>query len=159
MKIKLIVVGTIKDKNLQSLINDYKKRISKYANLDEIIINETLEPRNASENDIKRVINSEGDKIMQKIKDRDYVIALDKDGENLDSISFANLINNSFVLGDGTIDFVIGGSNGLSDDVKKKAHKIVSFSSLTFPHQLFRLILLEQIYRSFKIINNEPYHK
>lgn len=159
LKIKLIVVGTIKDKNLQSLINEYKLRISKYATVEEIIINETLEPKNASENDIKRVIGSEGAKILQKIKDREYVIALDKDGYDLDSIAFSNLIKNGLVNGDGTIDFVIGGSNGLSEDVKKKAHRTVSFSKLTFPHQLFRLILLEQIYRSFKILNNEPYHK
>ena len=144
--IKIICVGKIKEKYLTDLINDYKTRISKYHKIEIIEL---------KDNDI----NSESEEILKIINPKDYNICLDIKGENYDSISLSNMINDIFSSGKGTITFIIGGSNGVNENVKNKCDKLISFSNLTFPHGLFRGILLEQIYRSFKIINNESYHK
>ena len=144
--IKIICVGKIKEKYLTDLINDYKTRISKYHKIEIIEL---------KDNDI----NSESEEILKIINPKDYNICLDIKGENYDSISLSNMINDIFSSGKGTITFIIGGSNGINENVKNKCDKLISFSKLTFPHGLFRGILLEQIYRSFKIINNESYHK
>lgn len=144
--IKLICMGKIKEDYLNKLIDDYKKRISRYHKIEIIELNDS--------NDLQK----ESVDILKHINNQDYVIALDIDGENLDSVSLAKKIDTTF-LNYGTITFIIGSSFGLHEDIKRRANYRLSFSKLTFPHGLFRGILLEQIYRSFKILNNETYHK
>ena len=144
--IRIVCVGKIKENYLNDLINDYKTRISKYHKL------EILELK---DNDI----NTESNEILNHIKKEDYNILLDIKGDKVDSVGLSKLINDTFVNGYGTINFIIGGSNGVNDNVKSFVNKRLSFSDLTFPHGLFRGVLLEQIYRSFKILNNESYHK
>ena len=144
--IKLICMGKIKEDYLNKLIDDYKKRISRYHKIEIIELNDS--------NDLQK----ESVDILKHINNQDYVIALDINGENLDSVSLAKKIDSTF-LNYGTITFIIGSSFGLHEDVKRRANYKLSFSKLTFPHGLFRGILLEQIYRSFKILNNETYHK
>ena len=139
-------MGKIKEDYLNKLIDDYKKRISRYHKIEIIELNDS--------NDLQK----ESVDILKHINNQDYVIALDIDGENLDSISLAKKIDSTF-LNYGTITFIIGSSFGLHEDIKKRSNYRLSFSKLTFPHGLFRGILLEQIYRSFKILNNETYHK
>ena len=139
-------MGKIKEDYLNKLIEDYKKRISRYHKIEIIELNDS--------NDLQK----ESVDILKHINNQDYVIALDIDGENLDSVSLSKKIDSTF-LNYGTITFIIGSSFGLHDDVKRRANYKLSFSKLTFPHGLFRGILLEQIYRSFKILNNETYHK
>jgi 23S rRNA (pseudouridine1915-N3)-methyltransferase len=139
-------MGKIKEDYLNKLIDDYKKRISRYHKIEVIELNDS--------NDLQK----ESVDILKHTNNQDYVIALDIDGENLDCVSFAKKIDSTF-LNYGTITFIIGSSFGLHEDVKRRANYRLSFSKLTFPHGLFRGILLEQIYRSFKILNNETYHK
>ena len=139
-------MGKIKEDYLNKMILDYKTRISRYHKIEIIELNDS--------NDLQK----ESVDILKHINNQDYVIALDIDGENLDSVSLAKKIDSIF-LNNGTITFIIGSSFGLHEDIKKRANYRLSFSKLTFPHGLFRGILLEQIYRSFKILNNETYHK
>lgn len=139
-------MGKIKEDYLTKMIEDYKKRISRYHKIEIIELNDS--------NDLQK----EAVDIQKHINNQDYVIALDINGENLDSESLAKKIDSIF-LTNGTITFIIGSSYGLHEDIKKRANYKLSFSKLTFPHGLFRGILLEQIYRSFKILNNETYHK
>ena len=143
--IRIICVGKLKEKFYQDAVLEYMKRMNKYH---KVVIDEVMDSD-------KR---SEGDLILKKIRDKDYVVTLEIDGKEMDSLAFATFIDSSF-LKHGSIVFVIGGSDGLDDRVKKRADDRVSFSKLTFPHQLFRVILLEQIYRSFKILHHERYHK
>ncbi len=144
--IKIICLGKIKEEYLNKLIEDYKKRISRYHKIEIIELKD--------ENDLLIEKNN----IEKYINNQDYVIALDIDGNNLDSVSLAKKIDETF-LSHGTITFIIGSSYGIHEELKKRADYRLSFSKLTFPHGLFRGILLEQIYRSFKILNNETYHK
>lgn len=144
--IKVICLGKIKEDYLLQMINDYKKRISRYHKIEIIELKD--------ENDLLIEKNN----IEKYISNQDYVIALDIDGTNIDSVSLAKKIDETF-LNYGTITFLIGSSYGLHEDIKKRANYRLSFSKMTFPHGLFRAILLEQIYRSFKILNNETYHK
>ena len=143
--IQIICVGKLKENYLKDAVADYVKRISKYH---KIVITELAE---------EKTIELEGEKILKQIKD-DFVIVLDIGGKQADSVTFSQLIDNTFNF-NSKLTFVIGSSLGLSVKVKNRANETISFSKLTFPHGLFRLILLEQIYRSFKIINNETYHK
>lgn len=147
--IKIICVGKIKEKYFIEAIKEYQKRLSKYTKL-EII---ELPDYNY---DIKKTLDTEGKNILSKIKEKDFVVTMEINGNNLSSEEFSSFIDKNI---SNNITFIIGGSNGLSSDVLKRSDYRLSFSSLTFPHQLFRIILLEQIYRSFKIINNESYHK
>ncbi len=144
--IKIICLGKIKEDYLNKLIDDYKKRISKYHKIEIIELNDT--------NDLEK----EAVDISKHIHNQDYVIAMDIDGDILNSEGLANKIDKTF-LTNGTITFIIGSSNGLHPSIKDRANYRLSFSKLTFPHGLFRGILLEQIYRAFKILNNESYHK
>ena len=144
--IKIICMGKIKEDYLNKLIDDYKKRISRYHKIEIIELNDS--------NDLQK----ESVDILKHINNQDYVIALDIHGENLDSVDLAKKIDSTF-LNYGTITFIIGSSFGLHEDVKRRANYKLSFSKLTFPHGIFRGILLEQIYRSFKILNKETYHK
>lgn len=159
MTINLVTVGKIKETAVVSLISEYSKRISKFAKVNIIEIKDLASDESASEKDKLAVIEEEGRLILDKIRDREFVIALAIEGDMLTSEKLAALLEKGFVAGGSKITFVIGGSLGLSDKVKKRANTLFSFSRLTFPHQLVRLMLLEQVYRSFKIINNEPYHK
>ena len=144
--IKIVCVGKIKEEYLNNLIQDYLKRINKYHNIKIIEV---------KDNDNLKV---ETENLLKVIDNKDYNIVLDINGQMLDSINFAKHIDNLFNY-NSVITFIIGGSNGLSDVIKNLAKEKLSFSTLTFPHGLFRGLLLEQIYRSFKIINNESYHK
>ena len=144
--IKIICFGKIKEKYLKELINDYHKRISKYHKLEIIELKD-------NENIFK-----EEKELLSIYNKNEYNIVLDSHGQTYESIEFATHLNDLFNY-NGTITFIIGGSNGLTDNLKNMANEIISFSSFTFPHGLFRGILLEQIYRGFKINNNETYHK
>lgn len=149
--LKIICVGKIKEKYLQDAIKDYQKRISKYTKI------EIIELQEENQKEIPKCIELEGNKILNQIKEKDYVITLEVEGNILTSLEFSKNIEKKEGLGN--IIFVIGGSYGISDDVKRRSNQKISFSKLTFPHQLFRVILLEQIYRAYKIKNNESYHK
>ena len=148
---KIICIGKIKEKYLMEAIEEYQKRISKYTKL-EII---ELPDYNY---DIKKTIKEESDNIMKVLNKNDYNILLDINGSLLSSIELSDKINN-ILINNSNITFIIGGSFGVSDEIKNMVNYKLSFSRMTFPHQLFRVILLEQIYRSFKIINHEEYHK
>lgn len=147
--IKIICVGKIKEKYFIEGVKEYQKRLSKYTKL-EII---ELPDYNY---DKEKTIYEEGKNILSKINDKDYVITMEIKGQKLDSISLSKFIYDKLSM---NLVFIIGGSHGLSDEVLRRSNYSLSFSNLTFPHQLFRVLLLEQIYRSFKIINNESYHK
>ena len=159
MNISIISVGKIKEKYLKLGIEEFSKRLSKYSKLEFIELDDEKCPENLSEKDVLIVKEKEGNKILSKIKNNSYVIALAIDGKNLSSEELAEKISSLAVSGKSHITFVIGGSLGLSDDVLKRANYKLSFSKMTFPHQLMKLILLEQVYRAFRINNNEPYHK
>ncbi|MDD5802002.1 MAG: 23S rRNA (pseudouridine(1915)-N(3))-methyltransferase RlmH [Solobacterium sp.] len=151
--LKLICVGRVKDASLKALIDDYQKRIQKYHKLEITEVKD--EPIRDNE---KEVLDIEASRIMSKIDKDDYVILLDLHGEPLDSVSFAKKIDKLFVSCS-KITFVIGGSLGLGEEVKKRANYRLKLSDMTFLHQMTRLIILEQIYRCFKILNHETYHK
>ena len=151
--LKLICVGKVKDASLKALIDDYQKRIQKYHKLEVIEVKD--EPIRENE---KEVLDIEASRIMSKIDKDDYVILLDLHGESLDSVSFANKIDKLFVSYS-KITFVIGGSLGFGEEVRKRANYRLKLSDMTFLHQMTRLIILEQIYRCFKILNHETYHK
>jgi len=159
MNINIVTVGKLKEKYLKLGIEEFSKRLSKYCKLDFVELDDEKCPENLSEKDMLIVKDKEGKKILSKIKSNSYVIALAIDGKNLSSEELADTISNLGVRGKSHITFVIGGSLGLSDEVLKRADYKLSFSKMTFPHQMMKLILLEQVYRSFRINNNEPYHK
>lgn len=159
MKITIISVGKIKEKFFLNAIKEYTKRLSKFCNLVEIVIQDERADDNYSAKQIEQVKEKEGTKILKKIRDSSYVITMCIDGKNITSIELANKIKKLGIDGISDIVFVIGGSNGLSENVISRANYKLSFSKMTFPHQLFKVILLEQIYRSFKINANESYHK
>ncbi|CEN86207.1 rRNA large subunit methyltransferase [[Clostridium] sordellii] len=159
MNITIISVGKLKEKYLKLGIEEFSKRLSKYCKLDMIELDDEKCPENLSDKDMEIVKNKEGQKILSKIKNNSYVIALAIDGKNLSSEALADTISKLTVRGISHITFIIGGSLGLADEVLKRADYKLSFSKMTFPHQLMKLILLEQVYRSFRINNNEPYHK
>ncbi len=146
--IKIICVGKIKEKYLKDAILEYKKRISKYIKI------EIIEVSDETDN----ILNKERDSIFRFIKEKDYVITLEIDGEAISSLEFAKKIDKTFISYP-NITFIIGGSYGLHKDIKNRSNFALSFSKMTFPHPLFRVLLLEQIYRSFKILHNESYHK
>lgn len=144
--IKIICVGKIKEKFFKEAINEYLKRLSKYTKIEIIEVDDS------------NILEKEANLINKYINDKDYVITLEIEGNELSSIDLANKID-SVLLNNSNITFIIGGSYGLSESIKTRSNYKLSFSKLTFPHQLFRIILLEQIYRSFRILNNESYHK
>ncbi len=150
--IKLICVGKIKEKYLQDAINEYKKRLSKYTKLDIIELKDITHP------ELDKVKKEEGELILRNIKSTDNVIVLDIIGHELTSLELAEKLE-QLENKNSDLTFIIGGSYGLSDEVKKRANYSLSFSKLTFPHQLFRVIFLEQLYRTYKIRHNESYHK
>lgn len=159
MKITIISVGKLKETYLIDGIAEYAKRISKYTKLEEIVLND--EPIKDKTNDTlnEEIKEKEGKRIIEAIPSKSYVIALDLKGQMLDSVELANKILDIQTYNASQITFIIGGSLGLSKEVIKHADYRLCFSKMTFPHQLMKLILIEQIYRSFKINNNETYHK
>lgn len=150
--IKIICVGKIKDDYLKEAIEEYKKRLSKYTKL------EIIELQDINNNNINIILEKEKELILNKISEKDYVITLEIEGKELSSIELSNKIDNILIT-NSNITFIIGGSYGLHEEIKLRSNFKLSFSKLTFPHQLFRVMLLEQIYRSYKILNNESYHK
>lgn len=159
MKIKVISVGKLKEQYLVDGIKEYAKRISAYADLELIEVSDERIPDKASLAEETMVKAKEGRKILDKIKQDDFMILLDVSSRQMDSIEFAKKIEECMINGKSTIAFVIGGSLGHGADVKARANLMLSFSKMTLPHQLMRLVLTEQIYRAFKIIKNETYHK
>lgn len=159
MKITLICVGKIKEKYLNDAINEYSKRLSKYCRLEIIEVADEKTEENASDTVNEQVKSKEGERILKHIKDGSYVITLEILGKMLNSTELADKLEKTGLNGKSHITFIIGGSLGLSETVSKRSDYNLSFSKMTFPHQLMRVILLEQIYRSFRINNNEPYHK
>ncbi len=159
IKISIISVGKIKEKYLKLGIDEFSKRLSKYCKLDIIELSDEKAPENLSLKEMNIIKDKEGRAIISKIKQNSYLIALAIDGEKFSSEKFAKKLDKLTVEGNSHLCFVIGGSLGLSDEVLSRANMKMSFSDMTFPHQMMRLILLEQIYRCFRINNNEPYHK
>lgn len=149
--IKIITVGKIKEKYFRDAIDEYLKRLSKYTKIDLIEVPD-------EDYDIKKTLLKEKDSILKHVSEKDYVITLEIEGKELNSVELSNKINDT-MINNSDITFIIGGSYGLHEDIKKISNYALSFSKMTFPHQLFRIMLLEQIYRSFKILNNETYHK
>ncbi len=158
MNIKIISVGKIKEKYLASGIEEYSKRLSRYAKLDFVEIKDEKAPENLSLKDMENIKDIEGQRIISRISN-EYVIALAIQGKQLSSEDLAKTITEIATYKTSDISFVIGGSLGLSEEVLNRADMKLSFSKMTFPHQLMKMILLEQIYRAFRINNNEPYHK
>jgi 23S rRNA (pseudouridine1915-N3)-methyltransferase len=159
MNINIITVGKLKEKYLKDGIEEYKKRLTRYCTLDIIEVPDEKAPENLSEKEEEQIKNKEGANILKYIKENTYVIALAINGNNLSSEAFSELIEGLGINGNSNVAFVIGGSLGLSNEVLTRANYKLSFSKMTFPHQLMRLILIEQVYRGFRIINGEPYHK
>ncbi len=159
MKITLVTVGKIKEKYFTMAIDEYSKRLSRYCKLEIIELADEKTPDSASEAEEEQIKCREGERILKNIKDDSFVITLEIKGEMIDSVSLSQKMDKLGVDGISNITFVIGGSLGLSSEVSKRANYKLSFSKLTFPHQLMRVILLEQIYRSFRISSGEPYHK
>lgn len=159
MNIKIICVGKLKEKFLKEGICEFQKRIKTYANLEIVEVKDEACPENSSEMEMEKIKEVEGERILSKISKGSYVIALDIGGKSLTSEDFAEKIESLSVEGISAIDFIIGGSLGLSNDVKNKSDYRLSFSKFTFPHGLMRFVLVEQVYRAFRIINNHPYHK
>ena len=159
MNITIIAVGKLKEKYLKQAIDEYSKRLSRYCKLEVIELPDEKTPDNASEKEEQQIKEKEGRLILSKIKDNSYVVAMDLKGKQITSEEFASFISNCGVTGNSNIVFIIGGSLGLSEGVIKRANYKLCFSKMTFPHQLFRVMLLEQVYRGFRITNNEPYHK
>lgn len=159
MKITIVCVGKIKEKFYRDALAEYTKRLSRYCSLSITEVADEKTKEQASDVECAIIKDREGERILKSIREDGYVITLAIDGKNLDSVELSKKIENLALTGKSNIYFVIGGSLGLSDEVMKRADYKLSFSRMTFPHQLMRVILLEQIYRSYRIINHEPYHK
>lgn len=159
MEIRILSVGKIKEKYLNDGIAEYAKRLGRYCRLSFVQVADEKTPDKASNALNAQIKATEGQRLLKHIREQDYVIALAIDGKMLDSVELSNLMERLGVQGESTIDLVIGGSLGLSDEVLRRADFKLSFSPMTFPHQLMQLILLEQVYRGFRIMNHEPYHK
>lgn len=159
MKVKLIVVGKLKEAYLKEGIAEYVKRLGRFTKVDIIELADEKTPDNASESDNQKILTKEAERILAKIGDRDYVIALAIEGKQQSSEVFSQTLSEITLRGFSDITFIIGGSLGLSVDVKQRANALMSFGQLTLPHQLMRLVLVEQIYRAFMIQQGSPYHK
>lgn len=159
MNISIISVGKIKEKYLRDGIDEYKKRLSRYCNIELIEVMDEKAPESLSGKEEEQIKIKEGQSILKHIKEGTYVIALAINGKLLSSEELSDMLSNLGLTGKSSIAFVIGGSLGLSKEVLDRADYKLSFSKMTFPHQLMRMILLEQVYRGFKIMKGEPYHK
>ena len=159
MKITILTVGKIKEKYLRDAIAEYSKRLSRYAKLEIIEVADEKTPDNASETVETNIKNKEAERLLKYIRDDAYLITLEIKGKQLTSEELAQKIDTLGVQGTSHIIFVIGGTLGLGEEVLKRSNYALSFSKMTFPHQLMRVVLLEQIYRGYRIMNHEPYHK
>lgn len=159
MKITVICVGRIKEDFYRKAVSEYEKRLGRYCRLEIIEVQDEKTPDGASPALEEQIKEKEAARILKCVKEDAYVITLEIQGEKPDSVSFANQLDQLAVQGKSHIQFIIGGSLGLHSSVSKAAHRGISFSNMTFPHQLMRVILLEQIYRGYRIIKGEPYHK
>lgn len=159
MNITLVTVGKVKEKYYRDAIAEYEKRISRYCKLDMIEVADEKTPDKASELLESQIKQKEAERILKHIREDSYCIALAIEGKKLNSLGFAEHLEKFGLSGKSNIVFVIGGSLGLHESVLKRADEKLSFSDMTFPHQLMRVILLEQIYRCYRIIHGEPYHK
>ncbi len=159
MKIKIFAIGKIKEKYLKDGINEYLERIKPYSQIEIVEVNDEPIVDNPHPSEIKKAIDVEGGRVLKLLKPNDYLIGLDLNKKEMSSPEFAEFLNKKFVSGGSNISFVIGGSYGLSDELKQRCNDSISLSKMTFLHQMTRLILLEQIYRTFKINRNETYHK
>lgn len=159
MKIAIVCVGKIKEKFYRDAIDEYAKRLSKYCKLEIIEVADEKTPDKASETGENQIKEKEADRILEKIKEDTFVYTLEIKGKRYTSEAFAKELENKGTYGTSNIAFVIGGSLGLHEKVLKRSNGSISFSDMTFPHQLMRVILIEQIYRAYRIMNNEPYHK
>lgn len=159
MKIDIIAVGKVKEKFYRDAIDEFAKRLSKYCKLQVIEVADEKTPDGASEAVEEQIKEKEAERILKNVKEDAFVFTLEILGKKYDSVEFANRINSLGIQGKSHIQFIIGGSLGLHSSVSKRSDAKISFSDMTFPHQLMRVILLEQIYRGFRIIAGEPYHK
>lgn len=160
MLIKVIAVGKVKEKFYREAIAEYEKRMTNYNKVEIVEVADEKSPETLSDKEIYQIKEAEGERILSKIKDDSYVVTLEINGKALDSIKFAKLIQEEMLDGFGRdLVFVIGGSNGLGENILKRSNYRLSFGEMTYPHQLMRVILMEQIYRAYRIINKEPYHK
>jgi 23S rRNA (pseudouridine1915-N3)-methyltransferase len=159
MNIYIISVGKIKEKYLKDAIAEYSKRLSRYCRLEIIEVTDEKTPDNASEKEELQIKDKEGGAILRHVKDNMHIVTLDLKGKMLSSEEFSKYVGNCGVQGESNIAFIIGGSLGLSPEVLKRSDFSLCFSKMTFPHQLMRVILLEQLYRGYRIMSGEPYHK
>ena len=159
MKIKIVTVGKLKEKYLNDGIAEYSKRISRFAAVEMIELADEKTPDRASDSENEKILDLEGNRILSKIGDREFVVVLAIEGKTLSSEEFSKQLEQASINGYSTLTFVIGGSLGLSPQVKNRANLSLSFGRLTLPHQLMRLVLVEQIYRAFTIQQGSPYHK
>ncbi|MFZ7132346.1 MAG: 23S rRNA (pseudouridine(1915)-N(3))-methyltransferase RlmH [Eubacteriales bacterium] len=159
MNITIIAVGKIKEKYFTQAIDEYSKRLSRYCNLNIIEVSDEKAPENLSQADLLSLLEKEGDKIISKIPNGSIVITMEIEGKQLTSEELSQQMQNYATHGQSSLCYIIGGSLGLSDSVKHLSQLKLSFSKLTFPHQMFRVMLLEQVYRGFRIMKGEPYHK
>ena len=158
MKIKIYAIGKIKD-FYKLGVDEYVKRLSSYCKIEIVEIKDESISEKPSEGEIKKAIDAEGKRVLSQVKDNEYLVSLDLNKKEYTSIEFSSFIKKELETHGSNISFVIGGSYGLSDELKARVNASICLSKMTFPHQLARLILLEQIYRAFKILNNETYHK
>ncbi|MCQ2742019.1 MAG: 23S rRNA (pseudouridine(1915)-N(3))-methyltransferase RlmH [Bacilli bacterium] len=159
MKITIYCVGHLKESYWKEAIAEYSKRISAYSSIEVVEVDDVPYKEGSPESILEATKNKEGAKIMAKLKPSDYVCALDLNKKEYDSVTFSNHLQEMMVRGGSNVVFMIGGSLGLSDELKARANESITFSKMTLPHQLCRVVLLEQIYRAFKISHHEPYHK
>lgn len=159
MKITVIAVGKIKEKFYIQAIEEYAKRLSRYCKLEIVQVADEKTTESSTETEVNLIKQKEADRILKRIPEEAYVISLEIQGKMLDSVELSQKLNTLGISGISHIVFIIGGSLGLHSSVSDRADFKLSFSKMTFPHQLMRVILLEQIYRSYRIINHEPYHK
>ena len=159
MKIKIYAIGHLKESYLKQGINEYLERLKPYTQIEIVEVDDEPVNNNPSQKDIEQVKTKEGQKVLKQLKNNEYLIGLDLVKKQLTSEEFAKYIDEKFVIGGANISFVIGGSYGLSDELKNRCNDRLSLSNMTFLHQMTRIILLEQIYRAFKINRNEVYHK
>jgi len=159
VKITVLCVGKVKESYFRDGIAEYAKRLSKYVKLEIVEVADEKTPDGAGEKEELQILQKEGDRLLKNWREDAYTVILSIDGKKLDSESFADKIEKLAISGVSHIQFVIGGSLGLADEVVKRGDIKMSFSDMTFPHQLMRLILCEQVYRAFRIIHHEPYHK
>ncbi|MCD8238839.1 MAG: 23S rRNA (pseudouridine(1915)-N(3))-methyltransferase RlmH [Clostridiales bacterium] len=158
MKITILCVGKIKEKFYRDALEEYKKRLSRYIKLEIIEVPDEKAPESLSSAEAVKIKDKEGERLLSKLKES-YVVSLAIEGKQLSSEGFAKMLSEKAVGGTSSITFIIGGSLGLSQNVLNKSDYLLSFSKMTFPHQLMRVILSEQIYRAYRIISGEPYHK